>query len=86
MLGHIVIKVKSLYQTSLLDRRRSLWAESDGASKTRHRACHLLASLKQDAFDELRKDRSDRDLHVPLLSGYPGVHGHVLHRELNLDG
>ena len=25
-------------------------------------------------------------LHVPLLSGDPGMHRHVLHRELNLDG
>src|SRR4029077_19998848 len=43
------------------------------------------ASLEQDALDELRKDRSDRDLHVPLLSGDPGVHGHILHRDLKLD-
>src|SRR4029077_13435259 len=48
-------------------------------------ALKLLASLEQDALDELRKDRSDRDLHVPLLSGDPGVHGYVLHRELKLD-
>ena len=46
----------------------------------------LFASLKQDALDELRNDRSDLDLHVPLLSGDPGMHRHVLHRELNLDG
>src|SRR6266496_695767 len=46
----------------------------------------LLASLKQDALDELRNDRSDLDLHVPLLSGYPRMHRHVLHRELNFDG
>src|SRR5271165_2925817 len=43
------------------------------------------ASLEQGALDELRKDRSDRDLHVPFLSGDPGVHGHVLHPELKLD-
>ena len=46
----------------------------------------LSASLEQDALNELRNDRSDRDLHVPLLSGYPGMHRHVLHCELNLDG
>src|SRR5512133_1064019 len=46
----------------------------------------LFALLEQDALDQLRNDRSDRDLHVPLLSGDPGVHGHVLHRELKLDG
>ena len=45
----------------------------------------LFASLEQDALDKLRKDRNDKDLHVPLLSGDPGVHGHVLHRELKLD-
>ena len=50
------------------------------------RVRHLLASLKQDALDELRNDRSDLELHVPLLSGYPGMHRHVLHRELNFDG
>jgi hypothetical protein len=45
----------------------------------------LSASLKQGALDELRNDRSNRDLHVPLLSVDPGMHGHVLHRELKLD-
>src|SRR5206468_4203798 len=47
---------------------------------------HLSASLKQGAFDKLRNNRSNLDLHVPLLPGYPGMHGHVLHRELNLEG
>ena len=46
----------------------------------------LSASLKQDALDKLRHDRSDLQLHVPLLSGYPGMHRHILHRELNFDG
>ena len=46
----------------------------------------LFASLEQDALNKLRNDRSDRHLHVPLLSGDPGMHRHVLHRELNLDG
>ena len=45
----------------------------------------LSASLEQDALDELWNNRSDLELHVPLLSGYPGMHGHVLHRELNFD-
>ena len=45
----------------------------------------LFASLEQDALNKLRKDRNDKDLHVPLLSGDPGMHRHVLHRELNLD-
>ena len=45
----------------------------------------LFALLKQGALDKLRKDRNDKDLHVPLLSGDPGMHGHVLHRELKLD-
>src|SRR5438874_5470575 len=43
------------------------------------------ASLEQDALDELRNDRSDLDLDVPLLSGDSGMHWHVLQRELNLD-
>jgi len=43
-------------------------------------------SLEQNAFDKLRNDRSDLDLHVPLLSGYPRMHRHVLYRELNFDG
>jgi hypothetical protein len=47
---------------------------------------HLSRSLEQDALDELRNDRSDRDLHVPLLSGDSGMHRHILHRELKLDG
>src|SRR6187551_2061019 len=46
----------------------------------------LSASLEQDALDELRNDRSDLDLHVPLLSGDAGMHWHVLHREINFDG
>jgi hypothetical protein len=41
--------------------------------------------VEKDAFDKLRKNRGDRDLHVPLLSGDPGVHWHILHRELKLD-
>src|SRR4030095_2460699 len=49
-------------------------------------ARHRSASLEQDALDELRYNGSNRDLHVPLLSGYPRVHWHVLHRELNFDG
>ena len=49
-------------------------------------ARHLSTSLEQDALDELRKDRRDLHLHVPLLSGDPGMHRHVLHRELNFDG
>src|SRR4029077_5620276 len=32
------------------------------------RARHLLVSLEQDALNKLRHDRSDRHLHVPLLS------------------
>src|SRR4026207_1947252 len=48
-------------------------------------ARYRSGSLEQDAFDELRKDRSDRDLHVPLLSGDSGMHRHVSHRELKLD-
>ena len=47
--------------------------------------CIFSASLKQGALDKLRKDRNDKDLHVPLLSGDPGMHRHVLHRELKLD-
>jgi len=43
-------------------------------------------SLEEDAFDQLRNNRSDLDLHIPLLSGNPWVHGHVLHCELNFDG
>ena len=60
----------------------------EGAMRARQapRARHLSVLLKQGALDKLRKDRSDRHLHVPLLSGYPGMHRHVLHRELNLDG
>ena len=46
---------------------------------------HPSASLEQHTLNELRKDRNDKDLHVPLLSGDPGVHRHVLHRELKLD-
>src|SRR4029077_19367077 len=42
--------------------------------------------LEQDALNELRHDRSDRHLHIPLLSRYPGMHRHILHRELNLNG
>jgi len=49
-------------------------------------ARHRSASLEQDALDELRNHRGDRDLHVPLLSGDSGMHWHVLHRELKLDG
>jgi hypothetical protein len=45
----------------------------------------LFALVEKDAFDNLRKNRGDRDLHVPLLSGDPGVHWHILHRELKLD-
>src|SRR5215468_1917641 len=45
----------------------------------------LSASLKQDTFDKFWKNRSNLDLHVPLLSGYPGMHRNVLHRELNFD-
>src|SRR5262249_48669312 len=41
---------------------------------------------KQGTLDELRKDRSDLHLDVPLLSGDPGMHGHVLHREGKFDG
>ena len=41
--------------------------------------------MEKDAFDKLRKDRSDLDLHVPLLSGDPGMHRHVLDCELKLD-
>ena len=42
--------------------------------------------LEQSAFDKLRNNRSNRDLHIPLLAKYPGMHRHVLHRELNFDG
>src|SRR6478752_9019826 len=45
----------------------------------------LSTSLKQGAFNELRKDRSDLHLHVPFLSGDPEMHRHVLHRKLNFD-
>ena len=38
----------------------------------------LFVSLKQNAFDELRDNRSDLDLHVPLLSICPGMDWHVL--------
>jgi hypothetical protein len=43
------------------------------------------ASLEEDAFDELWNDRGNLELNVPFLSGNPGMHGHILHRELNLD-
>src|SRR5262249_18298008 len=43
------------------------------------------ASLKQNTLDEFWNDRSDLDLDVPLLSGYPGMHRHVLHREGKFD-
>ena len=46
----------------------------------------LSLLLEQNAIDELRNDRRNRDLDIPFLSGYPGMHGHVLHRELNLNG
>src|SRR5436190_18463658 len=46
----------------------------------------LSVAVEQGALDELGKDRSDRDLHVPLLSGDTGMHWHILDRELNLDG
>src|SRR5262245_55888761 len=42
-------------------------------------------SLEQGALDELREDRNDHNLHVPLLT-VPGMHGHVLQLELELDG
>src|SRR5262245_211334 len=42
-------------------------------------------SLEQSALDELREDRNDQHLHVPLLA-VPGMHGHVLQRERELDG
>jgi hypothetical protein len=41
-------------------------------------------SLEQGTLDELRDNRSDQDLDIPLLS-VPGMHGHVLQRELELD-
>jgi hypothetical protein len=41
--------------------------------------------MKQRPFDELREDRRDLNLHVPLLSGNPEVYGHVLQRELKLN-
>jgi hypothetical protein len=37
----------------------------------------ISASLKQDTFDKLWNDRSDLELHIPLLPGYPGMHRHV---------
>ena len=46
----------------------------------------FAASLEEDAFNELWNNRSDLDLHIPLLSGNPGMYGHVLHCELNFDG
>src|SRR4030095_1861266 len=49
------------------------------------RNVELSSLLEQDALNELRNNRSDLHLHVPLLSGDPGVHRHVLHRELKLD-
>src|SRR5262245_782251 len=52
-------------------------------------ACSMIALnsslLKQDTLDELWNNRGDRDLHVPLLTGDPWMHRHVLHRELNFD-
>ena len=86
MLGHIVIKVKVTLsnKSSRPAPNDTFRAESGGASKTRDRARHLLALLEQDALNKLRKDRSNRDLHVPLLSGDPGMHRHVLHCELKL--
>src|SRR5262245_10304609 len=45
----------------------------------------MLPSLEQRAFDELRDDGRDLDLHVPLLSRVSGSDGHVLQRELDLD-
>src|SRR6516162_8355908 len=47
---------------------------------------HPSASLEQDALDELRKNRSNLDLHVPLLSEFTRVHWHVLYSERKLDG
>src|SRR5215831_20863990 len=44
------------------------------------------ASLKQNTFDELWNNRSDLDLHVPLLPVNPGMHRNVLHREGKFDG
>src|SRR5262249_21849156 len=44
------------------------------------------ASLEQDALDEFWNDRSDLDLHVPLLPVNPGMHRYVLHREGKFDG
>src|SRR5215471_11180512 len=43
------------------------------------------SSLEQGALDELREDRNDLHLHVPLLAVL-GTHGHVLQRERELDG
>jgi hypothetical protein len=45
----------------------------------------FAASLEEDTFNELWNNRSNRDLHIPLLSGNPGMYGHVLHCELNFE-
>ena len=87
MLGHVVIKVKVTLSNkssrpapnTACGRRATARARQDT------RARPLSASLKQDTLDKLRNNRSDLDLHVPLLSGDPGMHRHVLHRELNFD-
>ena len=50
------------------------------------RSVELSSLLEQDALNELRNNRSDLHLHVPLLSGNPGMHRHVLYREVNFDG
>src|SRR5262245_21552571 len=49
--------------------------------------CSGVASslLEEHSLDELRNDRSDLNLHVPLLAGVPGEHRHVLQPELELD-
>ena len=47
------------------------------------RSVELSSLLEQDALNELRNNGSNLDLHVPLLSGNPGMHRHVLYRELN---
>src|SRR5262245_304238 len=45
-----------------------------------------FTSAKQGTLNELWKNRSNLDLDVPLLSGYPRMHRHVLHREGKFDG